>query len=79
MSDKNKWVVFPEGTAGLYKVDLKNGKSAMVLRTEVSEGGGKVRDEAVSFGFEAVPDHGNSYTSPLRRMMISILKSWLAS
>lgn len=58
MSDKNKWVVFPEGTAGLYKVELKNGKSAMVLRTEVSEGGGKVRDEAVSFGFEAVPDHG---------------------
>lgn len=57
MSKREKWVVFPEGQAGLHRVVLEDNRSGFVLTLTDTDAGRKVREAAEELGFLSVPNH----------------------
>lgn len=60
MSKREKWVVFPEGQAGLHRVALADGRTGFVLSLAPTEAGYAVREAATDLGFLVVPGVADS-------------------
>lgn len=55
MSKRHKWVVFPDGGAGLRRIVLADDRSGVVLTVAQGEAGDEIRRSALSIGFLPVP------------------------
>lgn len=59
MSKRHKWVVFPDGAAGLRRIVLADDRSGVVLTVARDGSGDEIRRNALSIGFLPVPGSGS--------------------